>query len=490
MTIGIGIGVLYGGSRPAGGAGGAGGVVQSVRLDGTSDWYEKAAEPTGVADGANGTLSFGVIMEGGDGVVQTFLAVGEYVSAETDYGLLVQRTAANLIRAVGYTSAGVKMFDCISTGNTLTADATKHHVRVQFNDTACTIHLDGTDVSTNTPGTSGSADLTGEWRIGRTDNGAAPEYLNASIGEFWFDDSSITDNDKFWDNTNDLFRSLGSDGSVPLGATPPVYLANTYGAFGTNKGGGGNFTANGAPSSGSSFGVYGAQSVASYAANAIECTRNTDRLDSGANFAADGATVSVSMWLRRNGTLATRQFVWGGLSVRWEVGFDTSNRFAVDWYSPDGSERHRIATAAITDTNWHHVAFSIDANGAGATVSHLYLDGVSDKTVLNDTLTTTLSLNRSYSFGNNQGGTTLGFDGDFAEIWGASEFVDFSTDIGNFISGGKPVDLGSDGSAPTGTQPEIYSKDAAATITTNAGSDVNFTVGAGTFTDAATSPSD
>lgn len=68
--------------------------------------------------------------------------------------------------------------------------------------------------------------------------------------------------------------------------------------------------------------------------------------------------------------------------------------------------------------------------------------------------------------------------GSFAEYYftNPSSFIDLSTDIGKFYNSGIPVDLGSDGSTPTGTQPLIYVKGPASNVNSGA----NFGSG-GTF---------
>lgn len=89
------------------------------------------------------------------------------------------------------------------------------------------------------------------------------------------------------------------------------------------------------------------------------------------------------------------------------------------------------------------------------------------------------------------------FNGAMADLWIApNTFIDFSV-TGNrrkFISAaGKPVNLGADGSIPTGTAPAIFQRrapaDAAATFADNLGTGGDFTI-TGTLTNAPSSPSD
>ncbi|AMX93626.1 MULTISPECIES: hypothetical protein [Mesorhizobium] len=84
------------------------------------------------------------------------------------------------------------------------------------------------------------------------------------------------------------------------------------------------------------------------------------------------------------------------------------------------------------------------------------------------------------------------YSGGMAEFWWApGQFVDFSDSEvrAKFMSAGKPVDLGADGSTPTGTAPAVFLSGDAATFGTNKGTGGVLTP-TGTLTNASTSPSD
>ena len=85
---------------------------------------------------------------------------------------------------------------------------------------------------------------------------------------------------------------------------------------------------------------------------------------------------------------------------------------------------------------------------------------------------------------------------EIAEVWIDNTYIDFSVEANRrkfYSSTGKPVDLGADGSTPTGSQPNTYLSvrpgDVAADFCTNRGTGGNFTQ-SGTLTLASTSPSD
>jgi len=83
-------------------------------------------------------------------------------------------------------------------------------------------------------------------------------------------------------------------------------------------------------------------------------------------------------------------------------------------------------------------------------------------------------------------------DSDVAELWVDNSFIDFTVESNRrkFISAsGKPVDLGSDGSAPTSSAPLVFLSGDTGTWHTNKGSGGGFTEN-GEITTASTSPSD
>lgn len=230
----------------------------------------------------------------------------------------------------------------------------------------------------------------------------------------------------------------------------------------------------------------------------------------------DGST-EWSSWVG-DGGLASSQGMWGSFwfkitggdgTVRTilsnttgagligiQIGAITANKFHIYNSRTDATKVFIInaATAIVAaDGNWHHAAFSCKLS---ATASAEYLlDGVDD--IDNSTAT------EGETFDNVEGSTWgLGARGggaqptqiDFAEfIFTTDHYMDVSANIAKLISGGKPVDPGSDGSTPSGTQPEFYFSiregEDQDDWKTNRGTEANWTEN-GTFADAPDSPSD
>lgn len=130
---------------------------------------------------------------------------------------------------------------------------------------------------------------------------------------------------------------------------------------------------------------------------------------------------------------------------------------------------------------WHHVMASWDL--AGGPAVKLYIDGV-DRTITPTATNDTISYNEGdWGVGARVGGENL-FQGWLSELYFTETYLDLSVS-GNrdkFFNSTtqKPVDLGADGSTPTGTQPLIYFH--ASQWASNAGSGGTFTVN-GTLAD-------
>lgn len=115
---------------------------------------------------------------------------------------------------------------------------------------------------------------------------------------------------------------------------------------------------------------------------------------------------------------------------------------------------------ASMGTGWHHFMASWDLS---ASALHLYMDGSSDlRASPYIDSSGTIDWSNCYYFG--VGGRWLGSVAlessvYLAEWWHSTEYIDLSSSANRekFRSAsGYPVDLGSDGSTPTGTAPGIY----------------------------------
>ena len=212
--------------------------------------------------------------------------------------------------------------------------------------------------------------------------------------------------------------------------------------------------------------------------------------------AADGKTGIVSFWYR----------VDGGDGVARILISNTDNATRINHIGVDNTIQITAGNAALTQimgiktsaklasSTWLHILASWDLS---TTTTNLYVNDVSDKTIITATVNDTIKYTEAnWSIGALVGGTSK-LNGCIADFYYApNQYLDFSIadNRRKFISAdGKPVNLGTDGSLPTGTAPIIYfhldPAEAPADFATNRGTGGNFSI-TGALTAGSTSPSD
>jgi hypothetical protein len=177
----------------------------------------------------------------------------------------------------------------------------------------------------------------------------------------------------------------------------------------------------------------------------------------------------------------------------------TLQDFSLSLNSSDFSRQFSaLPVHSISSPTWTHYLYAWDTNfPAGGKKFSLRVNGVPT--------TADVHINDIYdAFDVDYAGKTLTVFGD-AETPGGSfvrgdfgplyfapgQWLDLADDANaaKFIANGKPVDLGLDGSLPTGVAPAVYLNGDASTYMTNRGAGSSFLVN-GTLTNATTSPSD
>lgn len=202
----------------------------------------------------------------------------------------------------------------------------------------------------------------------------------------------------------------------------------------------------------------------------------TTHLAQGSLTGTDPRYVTGSFWVKRNtANLGTSQ---GILAYRnadneyFRIRFNTSNELVLDGQETGVGVYQLLArsAAAITDGNWHHVAFSIDSTNRA--LDQIYLDDSASVT------------SNPYTFSAFGGGeeavvgsfTTAGSErlyGALADLWiDFDNYIDFSDEANRrkFINAdGRAVNLGADGSLPIGTAPDVFLSGDTANWHTNKG---------------------
>lgn len=208
---------------------------------------------------------------------------------------------------------------------------------------------------------------------------------------------------------------------------------------------------------------------------------------------------TISFWFKVNSGDATirRFYRHGGdfVSINFDDGTLIGGSVANDivfTFNDTGAVNARYLTAATfpSGSTWHHLAMSFDtSNSANRWV---YVDGSADAGTWGVYVNSAIDFNNGgdESFCASQTGG-LPFDVSISELWMAQgQLIDLSVsaNLQKFRSaGGKPVNLGSDGSTPTGTVPTVYLHNPFGTFQNNLGSGGNFTV-TGTLQDDASIP--
>lgn len=231
--------------------------------------------------------------------------------------------------------------------------------------------------------------------------------------------------------------------------------------------------------------------------NAVDFDGASDYLSRASDLTgdADSSQGILSVWMRLDSAPST-PFIIGNDSAYFSLHM-LSNKLRIESYDSAAANRFTFKTVnSYTSTSgWMHLLAAWDTNfSAGNKLSHLYINDSSDITVeydgdsaFNIDYTRTIWEICSRAGGANK------FDGAIAELYFApGHYLDFSDSSNRrkFITaGGKPVDLGADGSTPTGSQPILYLPNTAASVGTNAGTGGNFTIN-GSPVIASSSPSD
>lgn len=229
--------------------------------------------------------------------------------------------------------------------------------------------------------------------------------------------------------------------------------------------------------------------------NSVRFDGNDYLTDSGWTGAVDGEDGTLSYWFDYKGGDGVRQDIVNTLNGRLLMKRETSNKLVFvlkksnstviwGWTSTDEFD-------TATNSGWNHLilAWELDASPVGLVFLNDVPLGKSDDTVptngSNDWTETVWGVGAS-------SGGSVKTNADLAEFYLDDVFIDISTvqNRRKFITGaGRPVDLGSDGSKPSGAAPLVFLSGATSTWHTNLGSGGGMTEN-GAISDGASSPSD
>ena len=212
---------------------GGGFFAQASRFDGANDYLTRGSDLTGNADGKEGTLSFWLKLNGGDGVAQDILAA---LDPSLEIGKnSANATVLNLQTSAAYTASGGWIHFLASWS--LGVSGARH---IYVNDAADLSVVNFTDDIIEY--------TRADWSVGGAPGGT--RLLNACLAELWFArayvDISVEATRRKFTSASGKPLDLGANGASPTGSQPILYFREAFATFGANKGSGGAFTANGA----------------------------------------------------------------------------------------------------------------------------------------------------------------------------------------------------------------------------------------------------
>jgi len=185
----------------------------------------------------------------------------------------------------------------------------------------------------------------------------------------------------------------------------------------------------------------------------------------------------------RGGGDGVEQWLMGTINERFSVKKGTGNDIQV--HCSDGTNYSYFSSSGtyLAGSTWHHILASWNVNyAAGSRVWQMYIDDVSTGTLIADG---GAAFNCQYNDTNF--GIASGPSGNIYILAGAVSELYLNTVVAIDLSSttnrrkfrdaaGKPVDLGTTGSLPTGSQPAIYLPNPYSSFNVNAGSGGNFAV--------------
>lgn len=429
-------------------------------FDGTADYLSRASALSGISSSKTVTFSARVKFSVSSGNI---LMLEDTVPTYRTK-LRIQENSGSF-QIVGENSSGTIIF-FVSGGSIVTNKWQQIDLSIDLSDTGKRHFLvDGSDVSpTWTTYTNDLLALDQADRQGVGANGAGGTKINGELSDLWFDTTYIdlSTSNPFYDTETGKPKDLGVNGELPTGSAPLIYLPLRADNAGKNMGTGGDFTVNSGP-------YVGARGPSEFWGESAEFDGTSQYLQrtSALTGAADSKTFSVALAFR---------FDAGAESNLIEFYDGSNNYFAVAVRDGSPSDRIQVSggnalgsfilsgkdesSITLLDGNWYTVLISCDMSDT--TKRHLYLDGaipgsLSWGTYTDDSIAFTDSTR--FATVTNLGSITDYFDGKIGFLWFNTEYIDFSQEANRlkfFDAFGYPVDVGADGSLPTGNVPLIY----------------------------------
>lgn len=232
--------------------------VDSVTFDGANDRLARGAGLSGVSDSANGILSVWLRIDTIIGTVMRIIGGSASLAGPGDQVRFSRNSIGNgiLFNAIG--SGGSVLYTATSAG-TYAVSATWKHLLCAWSSAGLQLYTNDANDLAATGSSATSNDYTiADWGVGGDPNNT--NKLGAAVADLYFApaqtlDISVQANRRKFITPEGRPMYLGTDGSVPTGTAPAVYLHVDKGEapanFAINRGTGGNFAVTGALTVGS-----------------------------------------------------------------------------------------------------------------------------------------------------------------------------------------------------------------------------------------------
>jgi hypothetical protein len=444
-------------------------------FDGSNDFLSRTTNVTGIADSKLVTVHF--IVKGDDfSLTPNIILFSDGAGAPKFYAVV---TSAGKLQLVAWNAANSIILNAITTTTLYVGKNYSIEVSIDLSDTGKRyIYINGEAAGvTWTTYTDDSIDFTlasPRVRIGCDRNTTPSAFWNGSIGDVYFDTQYIdlSTSNPFFDTETDKPKFLGATGELPTGSAPLIYLPLYASSAGTNLGTGGDFTVNSGP-------YVGARGPSEFWADSAEFNGTTQGLRrnntlTGASAGASGFSLVCSVNpadVLGNYFTILRSLDTGTSTVLDFSVFNNKMFGRTPFYSFCDTDNSSVTGLSGTwinvlfsvtkDGSWQYFINGIDKSEGAGTFSPV---GDQDFTLIDDNY---IGYNNSLDYG----------DGKLGFLWAANEYIDFSQEANRlkfFDAFNNPVDLGADGSVPTGSQPLIYMNEGFH-LGTNLGSGGNFT---------------
>jgi len=224
-------------------------AVPAVDFDGTNDYLSRGAALSGISNSNFFSFSCWMRVDGGDGTVRVI-----FNDVNVTVRLFLELDTSNRLEFGARDAAGTSIFHIRTTG-TFAAASTWYHVCGSINTSTAAYTLfindvsDSNIVTNQTPFTIPWATPT-NWLVGAYNTGTLK--WNGALSQVWIsskeyvDFSNIAVRRQFINAYKKPVEWLGTDGALPTGTAPDIYMRNSATNFGTNSGTGGDFTITGA----------------------------------------------------------------------------------------------------------------------------------------------------------------------------------------------------------------------------------------------------